>query len=129
MDELEKTKEKRIKNETTRLKKIFKEIEPNLAVLAKRLIENAAFMAVTLQDLALEINEVGSVITSTNGNGFEVRSESPEQKAYNAMMQRYIQCTKQLSDMLPDAKSAAANKAGGKLIAFIQEGKPGGVKK
>ena len=122
----EKTKEQRIKSEVTKLKKIFSNLDKERMVLALKLIENAAFMTVTLEDLQKQINEEGSIRTGTNGNGFETTQESPALKAYNSVMQRYTPCIKQLTDMLPDAKSMATAKAGEALAAFVQKGKPQG---
>ena len=115
----EKTKEQRIKREVTKLKKIYSNLD------AERM-ENAAFMTVTLEDLQKQINEEGSIQTGTNGNGFKTTQESPALKAYNSVMQRYTPCIKQLTDMLPDEKSASAAKAGEALAAFVLAGKPQG---
>ena len=122
----EKTKEQKIKSEVSKLKKIYKEIDKDRMVLAIKLIENAAFMTVTLKDLQEQIVEEGSIVTATNGNGFETTQENPAQKAYNAMMQRFTPCIKQLTDMLPSSKAAEAKKAGDALKEFISAGKPKG---
>lgn len=125
-EKVEKTKEQKIKSEITKLKKIYKQIDKDRMVLAVKLIENAAFMTVTLQDLQEQILSEGSIITGTNGNGFETTQENPAQKAYNAMMQRYTPCIKQLTDMLPSSKASEAKKAGDALKEFISAGKPKG---
>ncbi len=122
----EKTKEQRIKREVTKLKKIYSNLDADRMVLALKLIENAAFMTVTLEDLQKQINEEGPIQTGTNGNGFKTTQESPALKAYNSVMQRYTPCIKQLTDMLPDEKSASAAKAGEALAAFVLAGKPQG---
>ena len=44
-------KNKKIKKETLRLKKLFKGLKDNKKKIAEKLIENAAFMAATLEDL------------------------------------------------------------------------------
>ena len=122
---VEKTKEQRIKSEISKLKKIFGNLDKERMTLAMKLIENAAFMMVTLEDLQKTINEEGAIRTGTNGNGFETTQESPALKAYNSTMQRFTPCIKQLTDMLPDDKSLATAKAGEALTAFINRGKPG----
>ena len=73
---VEKTKEQRIKSEISKLKKIFGNLDKERMTLAMKLIENAAFMMVTLEDLQKTINEEGAIRTGTNGNGFET-SRSP----------------------------------------------------
>ena len=55
----EKNKEELIKLEYERLLKLFKKLPKNRLELVKRLIENAAFMSVTLQELTEIINENG----------------------------------------------------------------------
>ena len=126
MSKTEKTKEQRIKSEISKLKKNYSNLDKERMTLAMKLIENAAFMTITLEDLQKEINEKGSIRTVTNGNGFETIQEAPELKAYNAVMQRYTPCIKQLTDMLPDGQTTATAKAGEALAAFVQKGKPQG---
>lgn len=118
-------KDRQIKKEISKLKRIFKDIAPNKKTLCEKLIQNAAFMAVTLEELQEQINEEGSVIKSINGNGFETVQEAPASKAYNTMINRYTSVIKQLQDLLPDAKTDNVNKAGEALAAFVAKGKPG----
>ena len=59
-------KVKRIKEEKTKLEGIFKDIPESKKKLCAKLIENAAFMAVTLEDLQEIVNQEGPVITATN---------------------------------------------------------------
>lgn len=120
-------KEKRIKKEIGKLKKIFKDISEDKKKLCEHLIQNAAFMSVTLEDLQEDIKEDGPVIICKNGNGFDVLQESPSQKSYNTMINRYCSTIKQLQDLLPDSKTDVKNKAGESLAAFIAKGKPGGI--
>lgn len=121
--------EKKLKREISKLNKIFKNIGEDKKKLCDNLIRNAAFMAVTLEDLQNEINNNGPIVTCINGNGFEVQKENPAQTSYNAMINRYTAVIKVLTDLLPDDKTETTNKAGEALAAFIANGKPsGGVK-
>lgn len=119
-------KEKLIKKEKNRLKKIFKDISEDKKKLCEPLMQNAAFMAVTLEELQKNIASEGAVIMAVNGNGFETLQENPSQKSYNTMINRYTAIIKQLQDLLPDTKADTINKAGEALAAFVAKGKPGG---
>lgn len=117
-------KQERINKELQILKKIFKDIPEDKKRLAANLIQNAAFMTITLQDLQEQINNEGAILTSINGNGFEVTSEHPAQKSYNTMINRYSSVIKQLNELLPDSKTDTVMKAGEALAAFVAKGKP-----
>lgn len=118
------SRDERIKKEKQRLNKIFKNIAKDKKSLCQNLISNAAFMAITLEDLQEDVIENGTVISSINGNGFEVIQENPAQKSYNVMINRYTSVIKQLQDLLPDGKTETVNKAGDALAAFVAKGKP-----
>lgn len=119
-------KEKRIKKEISKLKKIFSGLSETKKKLCESLIENAAFMAVTLEELQKTIKDEGAIGEFTNGNGFGVLQEHPAQKTYNTMINRYASVMKQLIDMLPNAEEDEKNNAGEALAAFVAKGKPGG---
>ncbi len=110
--------------EKRKLNKIFEKIPENKKNLCKKLIENAAFMAATLDELQKEINENGPVITTVNGNGFEVMQENPAQKSYISMIGKYNQTISQLTSLLPDQKQDGVYKAGESLAKFVAGGKP-----
>ena len=120
------SEDKRIKSEISKLNKIFKNISEDKKKLCQNLIRNAAFMAVTLEDLQEIIREEGPIKTLTNGNGFDTIQEHPAQKSYTAMITRYSSIIKQLQDLLPDNKAEDINKAGEALAKFVAKGKPGG---
>lgn len=120
----DKSKEARIKREKNKIKKILSDVPESKIKLNERLIENVAFMGVTLEDLQKQINEEGSVITAKNGNGFDVTQEHPAQKAYVAMMAKYSPAMSQLMSLLPDNKTDSVTKAGEKLAKFVANGRP-----
>lgn len=120
----EKTKENRIKREKNKIKKILVDVPESKLKLNEKLIENVAFMAVTLEDLQKQINEEGSVIVAKNGNGFDVTQEHPAQKAYVAMMAKFTPAMTQLMSLLPDNKTDSVAKAGEKLARFVANGRP-----
>jgi len=87
--------------ELTKLQALFATIPENKKKLCEKLIQNAAFMAETLEELQATVKKEGAVVTIVNGNGFEVQQENPAQKSYNTMINRYSTIIRQLSDMLP----------------------------
>ena len=109
------TRESRIKEEYTKLHKLYEGLPKNKLTLVEGLIENAAFMTVTLEDLQEKIKEEGAVIVAKNGNGFDITQEHPAQKSYNAMINRYTSVIKQLDALLPSEKIK------GKLESLLDE--------
>ena len=97
-------KNKTIKKEANRLKKLFKDLEENKKKLAKSLIENAAFMSITLEDLKKDIVKYGVKETYVNGKDQYGFKESIESKTYNTMIKNYMNIIKQLNDMMPEQK-------------------------
>lgn len=94
-------KEKKIKAELTKLEKLFEDLPDNQLKLAAGLLQNAAFMAVTLRELQQEVIEKGAVIECQSGNGFDTIKDNPAQKAYTTMVARYTNIIAKLSAMLP----------------------------
>lgn len=97
-------KNKRIKKETNRLKKLFTNLEENKKKIAEKLIENAAFMSITLEDLKKDIVKYGVKETYVNGKDQYGFKESIESKTYNTMIKNYMNIIKQLNDMVPEDK-------------------------
>jgi len=107
-----------IKAEELRLNRIIKNIDPAKKSVNKKLVSNAAFMAVTLQQLQQQVNREGAVITSVNGNGFETTMEHPAQRSYNTMINRYTAVIKQLTDLVnKDQPKEPVDK----LLEFLKE--------
>jgi hypothetical protein len=93
-------KEKEIKREITRLNRIFKELDKNRKSSAEGLIQEAAFMRVTLKDLKDDINLNGAIDEMPQGD-YSILRESPAVKTYNTMIQRYTSVCKELFSLLP----------------------------
>lgn len=98
MEKLE--KEKKIKTEFNKLKKLFKNLEKDKVEMANRLMQQASFMYVTLLELQEIINEEGSVDLFEQGSQKMIR-EHPAVKSYNSMIKNYSATIKQLNDLLP----------------------------
>lgn len=98
---VEKCKDKRIKKEITKFNKIFKELDEDRKKAVEKLIANAAFMAITLEDLQEKINEKGCIEEYKNGANQCGYKESSEIKVYNSLIKNYNTTVKQLLDQLP----------------------------
>lgn len=104
------------KKELKKIKQLFEKIPENKKELCEKLIENAAYMSATLDELKEIVNEEGAIITTTNGNGFETTTEHPAQKSYNTTLKNYTSVIKQLAEMLPERAAV-----GSKLEQFLNE--------
>ena len=103
-------KEKRVNQEIKRLKQILRDLDADEKKMkaANSLIENAAFMAITLEDLMEKINQEGCVSRYQNGENQWGTKQSPETKTYNQMLKNHMSITKQLTDLLPAGKQDKA---------------------
>lgn len=110
-------KEQMIKKEISKLKAFFKDLGSGQAEIANRLIEEAAFLKVTLVDLKETINKMGTESFYKNGENQYGTKRSPAFENYINANKQHIQILKQLSEMLPEASEADGNE----LLAFIAE--------
>lgn len=94
-------KDKLIKKELSRLKRIFKDLEKDKMDTASSLIRNAAFMTITLTDLQETINREGATSFYQNGETQWGTKKSPEVEIYNTMIKNHMAIIKQLTDLLP----------------------------
>ena len=93
------TKEEKIKREFSRLKRIFKDLDKNKLQTVESLIKNAAFMAVSLEELQEIINEEGYTVEYQNG-----ANQSDAVKTHIAMTKNHAAIIKQLCDLVPPEK-------------------------
>ena len=89
-----------VKREINRLTDLFKDIDRNKRLTAKGLIEEAAYMRITLKELKKEIDKNGPIDEMPQGE-YSILREHPALKSYNTMVQRYSSTIKQLTDLLP----------------------------
>lgn len=94
----------------------LEELPENKEYLAKKLFKRVEFMDKTLNELQKKIKKEGAVISTTNGNGFEVLTENPAQKSYNVMIGKYNAAIKTLLDLLPETAAS-----GDRLLDFLQK--------
>ena len=96
-----KEKTVRIKKEIARLKKLFSKIEKEKRDSVSSLIENIAFMTVSLEELRDIINAKGYTEEYQNGANQKGVKKCSEVEIYNVMIKNYISAFKQLNDLLP----------------------------
>jgi hypothetical protein len=94
----------RIKKETSRLKKLFKNIDENKKKLVFTTIDDIAFMTITMQDLRESIIREGTTSDYKNGENQYGKKQSPDAQLYLQLSQKQTQAMKILIDCLPKTK-------------------------
>ncbi len=110
-------KAKRIKRELTRLRKSFKPLPEDKRRLAEGLMQEAAFMRVTLEETREIIDQEGVIELFEQGKQRFLR-EHPATKVYAALINRYSAVVKQLIDLLPDGDKQKTETD--ELMAFVK---------
>ena len=95
------SKEERIKKELLRLKRIYSGLPKNKLAIVTPLLENAAFMKITLDDLQKSINESGCSEDYKNGANQYGKKASSDLQAYNSLIKNYNTISDRLEKMLP----------------------------
>lgn len=105
-------KEKKIKKEVNRLKRLFKDIDENKKKLVQTTIEDVAFMTVTMQELREQITRDGTTVTYQNGEHQKGVKQSPDAQLYLQMSQKQTQAMKILLDCMPKGVKLTDNDDG-----------------
>lgn len=103
-------KEERIKKEEKRLLKYYEDLDSRKKEIAQGLIQRAAHLRITLEDMAADLDENGYVEKfqqSPHVPPYE--RKRPNADLFTAMSGLYQKAIKQLTDLLP--KETAQNKA------------------
>ncbi len=93
--------ENRIKTELERISVFFEDLDENKRAIILPLIQNAAFMKATLEDLQEIIVKEGPVEFYQNGANQKGKKPSSTLQSYNALIKNYASVIKTLSAMLP----------------------------
>lgn len=103
-------RDERIRTETERITGLFAGLEPSELAFVRPMLQNMAFMVVTLEDLQEEINASGAVDEYMNGSAQYGRKASAAIQAYNATAKLYLSALDKLIGRLPkdQRKSALA---------------------
>lgn len=110
-------KDRQTKKEMLKLRRLFKNLPKDKMKAADGLIQEAAFMKVTLEETRHVIDQEGILEKFEQGSQKFLR-EHPATKVYNTMIQRYTTVCKQLFDMIPDPD--AGKQAEDELMAFVK---------
>ena len=101
-------KQRRIKKEINRLRKLFKDIDENKKKLVFTTIDDVAFMTITMQDLRESIVRDGTKCTYKNGENQYGVKQSPDAQLYLQLSQKNTQAMKILVDCLPKTEKIKA---------------------
>jgi len=94
-------KQRKVRRETTRLRRIFRPLDPNVFKTIEGLIKSAAFMAITLEELEITINEEGITEEYQNGQYQKGTKQSEAVKVHLSMMKNYSTTIRMLADLAP----------------------------
>lgn len=100
-DQPEISKEVRVKKEFLRLRKVYKGLPASKQLIVMPLLENLAFMKVTLDDLQKNINAAGCSEEWKNGENQFGKKASADLQAYNSLIKNYNTVSDRLDKMLP----------------------------
>lgn len=97
----EKTKERVLKAEKRKLKGICTKLDEKVKKAVESLIDEAAFMAASLYELRVIIDEKGYTEEYQNGANQKGVKKCSEVEIYNTMVKNYQSVVKQLTDLIP----------------------------
>ena len=111
-------KDRQTKKEMLKLRRLFKNLPKDKMKAADGLIQEAAFMKVTLEETRHVIDQEG-ILEKFEQGAQKFMREHPATKVYNTMIQRYTTVCKQLFDMIPDPETSKT--AEDELMAFVKK--------
>lgn len=122
----DKQRKTKIKKEQQRLEAIFEKIETNKRKTVEKLIENAAFMAVTLEETRQIVARDGVVEAYQNGENQKGVKKSAAVEVYDKMVNTYSKVIKQLCDLMPEqivlSKNEEKDSPEKEIMDFIKGG-------
>lgn len=101
-------REAKIKKELARLRRVLVDLSPESAKIMDGLVQDAAFMAVTLEEARLIIRRDGIIETYQNGANQSGRKKSSAVEVYDKMVNTYMKAVKQICDGMPQSSGDAA---------------------
>ena len=104
----EKTKEQRIESEKRRLGKIFKGLDENKLKVVTPLIQRAAFITVSLEELEEQLNETGWTEEYQNGREQSGMKKSAAADVHISLTKNLNAIVKQLLEIVPPAQRKSA---------------------
>ena len=112
-------KEELIKKEVAKLTRIFKSLSAGTKNSITNLINEAAFMSVSLAELRAIINKKGYIEEYQNGENQKGIKKAAEVDIYNSLIKHYMAIMKQLLDLLPKTEVVVAEN----IIAKFSSGR------
>lgn len=103
------SREEKIGTRKDELTKQFSKLDTKRKKIVSSLIDNAAFMAVKLEELRSQIDQVGMVSEYQNGANQWGTKKSPEIEIYNTIIKNHMTIIKQLTDLLPKEEQKEAD--------------------
>lgn len=100
----------RIKKEKRRIAKLYKNLPKDRLEITKKLIERAAYMLVSLENMEAKISQDGLVVKMPQGS-YTIERAHPLLQQYNAMVKNYNATIKQLNESLPPVEAEQAGQA------------------
>ena len=97
-------KTKRIKKERARLMQIFADLDENKKKTCEALIDRAAFITISLQDLEAQLNETGWVETYQNGENQYGMKKAAAADVHISLTKNLNAIMKQLLELVPPAQ-------------------------
>ena len=97
----------RINREKKRLQELFKDLDPNKLKTCQALIDRAAFITISLQDLEEQLNETGWVEEYQNGENQSGRKKAAAADVHISLTKNLNAIIKQLLDLVPPAQRAS----------------------
>lgn len=94
----------RVKREKDRLLEIFKDLEENKLNTCQALIDRAAFITVSLEDLEEQLNETGWVEVYQNGENQSGMKKAAAADVHISLTKNLNAIVKQLLDLVPPAQ-------------------------
>lgn len=91
-----------MRKEKKRLNEIFKNVETTRLKLVEKLIEDAAFQSVTLEETREIIKKDGVIEEYQNGANQKGIKKSSAVEVYDKMVNTYSKIIKQLCELLPE---------------------------
>lgn len=101
-------REARFKKELARLRKALAELNPDNAKLLDGLVNDAAFMAVTLEEARLMIRRDGIIEEYQNGANQCGRKKSSAVEVYDKMVNTQMKLVKQICEGMSQSPGSAA---------------------
>lgn len=97
----------RVKKEKARLMELFKDLEPNKLQTCTALIDRAAFITVSLEDLEAQLNEIGWTEYYQNGETQSGWKKSAAADVHISLTKNLNTIIKQLLELVPPAQKAS----------------------